>query len=562
MFVTRGRRGGRASGKGDTMKKKAIYLSFSVLIWLCVWQYAAGSLDKSVLLPYPKAVFRRFISLLSDPAVAPVWRTSLVHIALGFALALLAGVVLAIACRFGDFLSALLLPPLKLVKTVPVVSFIILLLLWVNPASISIVISFLIVLPVVFENVSRGIRETPESMLAMAKVYRIPWIRRLRALYIPNAVPYATAAVSTGLSLCWKAGIAAEIIGLSKDSIGRQLYDAKLYLDTESLFAWTVLILLISVLMEWAVMVVFRAVAVTLADPAMWYRGTEVLRYILGIRASKTGSAPEGVEEPAPEEPEADEEHVPEIAAEYSPENTAAEPAETVSGNLSESAEEIPTENTACAPVHADRGGDLLLELRGVSKNYNGRAVLSDITLTVSRGEVVLITGPSGSGKTTLLRCLLGLTEPDAGAIVMPGGRPKAAAVFQEDRLCEGLSAWRNVALVLPGRASAHREGIIRELASVGIRDSVKRSVRDFSGGMKRRTAWIRALCAESDLLVLDEPFTGLDRARIGQLLRRLHRDAADKGVVIVTHNASEIDEICSIFENVKRVSVEAGDIG
>ena len=79
---------------------------------------------------------------------------------------------------------------------------------------------------------------------------------------------------------------------------------------------------------------------------------------------------------------------------------------------------------------------------------------------------------------------------------------------------------------------------------------------------MKRRTAWIRALCAESDLLVLDEPFTGLDRARIGQLLRRLHRDAADKGIVIVTHNASEIDEICGIFENVKRVSVETGDVG
>ena len=515
------------------MKKKAIYLSFSVLIWLCVWQYAAGSLDKSVLLPYPKAVFRRFISLLSDPAAAPVWRTSLAHIALGFALALLAGVVLAIACRFSDFLSALLLPPLKLVKTVPVVSFIILLLLWVNPASISIVISFLIVLPVVYENVSRGIRETPESMLAMAKVYRIPWIRRLRALYIPNAVPYATAAVSTGLSLCWKAGIAAEIIGLSKDSIGRQLYDAKLYLDTESLFAWTVLILLISVLMEWIVMVVFRAVAVSLADPAMWYRGTQVLRYILGIRAAKTG--------PAPEEPESE---------------------ETFASEKPESTEEIPVENTVRTPEHADRGGDLLLELRGVSKSYNGRAVLSNISLSVSRGEVVLVTGPSGSGKTTLLRCLLGLTEPDAGAIVTPGGRLKTAAVFQEDRLCEGLSAWRNVALVLPERASLHRERILRELASVGIRDSVKRSVRDFSGGMKRRTAWIRALCAESDLLVLDEPFTGLDRARIGQLLRRLHRDAADKGIVIVTHNASEIDEICGIFENVKRVSVETGDVG
>ncbi len=503
--------------------KKPAYLLISIAAWILLWQYAADRLDKSVLLPRPGRVLKAFAELVKSERFGTILRSSLLHIATGFAAALVIGCLLAVLCRFSDLAAAIMIPPMKLVKTVPVVSFIILLLLWVKPERISVVISFLIVLPVVYENVSRGVRETPESMVDMARIFRVPLLRRLRFLYLPNAVPYATAAVSSGLSLCWKAGIAAEIIGLSKDSIGRQLYDAKLYLDTENLFAWTIVVILVSVVMEWLIMIVFRALMSAIADPTLWYHPGRLVRYLLGFRTAAGRESAEA-------------------------ENAAGQ--ESADSELADSGATENTPATGAAP------GEILAELRGIGKNYNGRAVLSDVSMTVRRGEVWLVTGASGSGKTTLLRCLTGLAKPDSGEVVYPGGRKRLGMVFQEDRLCEGFAAWKNVAMVMPGRASSHREEIVRMLAECGIEDGVTRSVGAFSGGMKRRTAWVRALCAAPELLILDEPFTGLDAARKDQLLGLLQLRAKECGIVLVTHNASEIEKICSVFDNVRRLEI------
>lgn len=503
--------------------KKPAYLLISIAAWILLWQYAADRLDKSVLLPRPGRVLKAFAELVKSERFGTILRSSLLHIATGFAAALVIGCLLAVLCRFSDLAAAIMIPPMKLVKTVPVVSFIILLLLWVKPERISVVISFLIVLPVVYENVSRGVRETPESMVDMARIFRVPLLRRLRFLYLPNAVPYATAAVSSGLSLCWKAGIAAEIIGLSKDSIGRQLYDAKLYLDTENLFAWTIVVILVSVVMEWLIMIVFRALMSAIADPTLWYHPGRLVRYLLGFRTAAGRESAEA-------------------------ENAAGQ--ESADSELADSGATENTPATGAAP------GEILAELRGIGKNYNGRAVLSDVSMTVRRGEVWLVTGASGSGKTTLLRCLTGLAKPDSGEVVYPGGRNRLGMVFQEDRLCEGFAAWKNVAMVMPGRASSHREEILRMLAECGIEDGVTRSVGAFSGGMKRRTAWVRALCAAPELLILDEPFTGLDAARKDQLLGLLQLRAKECGIVLVTHNASEIEKICSVFDNVRRLEI------
>ena len=503
--------------------KKPAYLLISIAAWILLWQYAADRLDKSVLLPRPGRVLKAFAELVKSERFGTILRSSLLHIATGFAAALVIGCLLAVLCRFSDLAAAIMIPPMKLVKTVPVVSFIILLLLWVKPERISVVISFLIVLPVVYENVSRGVRETPESMVDMARIFRVPLLRRLRFLYLPNAVPYATAAVSSGLSLCWKAGIAAEIIGLSKDSIGRQLYDAKLYLDTENLFAWTIVVILVSVVMEWLIMIVFRALMSAIADPTLWYHPGRLVRYLLGFRTAAGRESAEA-------------------------ENAAGR--ESADSELADSGATENTPATGAAP------GEILAELRGISKNYNGRAVLSDVSMTVKRGEIWLVTGASGSGKTTLLRCLTGLAKPDSGEVVYPGGRKRLGMVFQEDRLCEGFAAWKNVAMVMPGRASSHREEILRMLAECGIEDGVTRSVGAFSGGMKRRTAWVRALCAAPELLILDEPFTGLDAARKDQLLGLLQLRAKECGIVLVTHNASEIEKICSVFDNVRRLEI------
>ncbi|MCR5376959.1 MAG: ATP-binding cassette domain-containing protein [Lachnospiraceae bacterium] len=524
--------------------KKPAYLLISIAAWILLWQYAADRLDKSVLLPRPGRVLKAFAELVKSERFGTILRSSLLHIAVGFAAALVIGCLLAVLCRFSDLAAAIMIPPMKLVKTVPVVSFIILLLLWVKPERISVVISFLIVLPVVYENVSRGVRETPESMVDMARIFRVPLLRRLRFLYLPNAVPYATAAVSSGLSLCWKAGIAAEIIGLSKDSIGRQLYDAKLYLDTENLFAWTIVVILVSVVMEWLIMIVFRALMSAIADPTLWYHPGRLVRYLLGFRTAAGRESAEAEVAGSENAPTDETENV-------ATDNAEREIAKADAGEATE-----PGTAKSVAAAKSAAPGEILAELRGIGKNYNGRAVLSDVSMTVRRGEVWLVTGASGSGKTTLLRCLTGLAKPDSGEVAYPGGRKRLGMVFQEDRLCEGFAAWKNVAMVMPGRASSHREEILRMLAECGIEDGVTRSVGAFSGGMKRRTAWVRALCAAPELLILDEPFTGLDAARKDQLLGLLQLRAKKCGIVLVTHNASEIEKICSVFDNVRRLEI------
>lgn len=529
-----------------------LYLLLSVAVWFALWQYEARKLGNPVLLPYPRDVWKALGELLRSAEFTAILFGSLKHIATGFAMALVCGCVLAVICRFSDFAEMLLLPPMKLVKTVPVVSFIILLLLWVDPARISIVISFLIVLPVVYANVSRGIRETSPELLEMARVFHIPFLRRLRYLYMPNTVPYATAAVSTGLSLCWKAGIAAEIIGLSKDSIGRQLYDAKLYLDTANLFAWTVVVILVSVLMEWTIMVVFRAAAVSVTDPTLWYRPRQALRFLIGLPVR---------EEKPTEEPVS----TGNVADDASDAASIANDTPAVSDDTSQPLFATPddavqsasaTSDAAKQPVSANGGAEAVVELRSVSKSFNGRSVLENVSVSLHRGEILLITGPSGGGKTTMLRCMLGLVRPDSGAVEYPSGKPCMAAVFQEDRLCAGLPAWKNVAIALPGRTKRdRRQQILDDLAVLGIDDGARKPVKAFSGGMKRRVAWLRALSVKPDLLVLDEPFTGLDAVRKELLLELLRSLSNETAIAIVTHNTSEIEKIYAYFKNVVRVN-------
>ena len=147
-------------------------------------------------------------------------------------------------------MQELLTPVVAVVKATPVASFIILVLIWVPSRNLSVVISFLMVFPIMYTNALHGIRSTDRQLLEMAQVFRIPRLRRVRYIYLSQMLPDLQAGFSLSLGLCWKAGIAAEVIGIPDGSIGEKLYQAKVYLETPDLFAWTVIIVVLSVLFE------------------------------------------------------------------------------------------------------------------------------------------------------------------------------------------------------------------------------------------------------------------------------------------------------------------------
>ena len=139
---------------------------------------------------------------------------------------------------------------MQTVKAVPVASFIILVLIWVSPENLSVIISFLMVFPVIYTNVRDGIRSMDPRLAEMAKVFEIPVLLRVRYIYASQVLPFFRAGCSLALGLCWKSGIAAEVIGLPENTIGENLYNAKIYLNTPDLFAWTLVIVAVSVLFE------------------------------------------------------------------------------------------------------------------------------------------------------------------------------------------------------------------------------------------------------------------------------------------------------------------------
>ena len=223
---------------------------WAVALWLVLWQAASMRLNLPILLPSPLDALR---SLAAMAVTADFWQTiawSTLRIFGGFFAACVAASALAVpAYRFRP-VREFLAPAVACVKAVPVASFIILALVWLRSTQLSFFISFLMVFPPVYLGVITGIGQTDRKLLEMARVFRVPFSRQVRYLYLPAIAPHFRSAVSLGLGLCWKAGIAAEVIGLPDGSMGEHLYMAKVYFMTPELFAWTAVIVTVSVVFE------------------------------------------------------------------------------------------------------------------------------------------------------------------------------------------------------------------------------------------------------------------------------------------------------------------------
>lgn len=244
----------------STMSVKTSYWGriAAAVFWIGLWQLAAVWLGQEILLASPVSVIRKLIELVQT---AEFWKSiwfSFGRIAAGFGLALLLGILLAAASYACSLVEILLKPLTSVMKATPVASIIILCLIWISSRNLSVFISFLMVFPVVYANVSEGLRQTDRKLLEMAEVFGVGIRKKICYIYLSEVLPYLLTACSLGLGMCWKAGVAAEVIGVPDGSIGEKLYHAKIYLNTPDLFAWTIVIILISVLLEKCVLGLLR----------------------------------------------------------------------------------------------------------------------------------------------------------------------------------------------------------------------------------------------------------------------------------------------------------------
>lgn len=218
--------------------------------WLALWQILYLALGRAIILPSPLSVARRLAELI---ITLPFWRdiaASLTRILIGYLSALVIGTAIGILTAKSRVMDAFLSPLSRIVRATPVASFIMLLFLFATKERIPMVTSFLMVMPVVWSNVYEGITDADAKLLEMARVFGLSFSETLRHIYLPGIMPFFMAAAKAGMGLAWKAGIAAEVLASPSLGIGTELYNAKIYLETVDLFAWTAVIILISIALE------------------------------------------------------------------------------------------------------------------------------------------------------------------------------------------------------------------------------------------------------------------------------------------------------------------------
>lgn len=444
---------------------KKIRMTMIVIFWLACWQLLALYLNSSILLAGPLEVFA---DLKSNIITLNFWKTvcnSFLHILAGFFSAFFIAVILGVAAAKCSFLEEFLAPLMQFVKAVPVASFVVLLLIWAGSGKLSVSVTFLMVLPVIFQNVLGGIKNTDKELLEMAKVFEMPLINKIRYIYMPSLLPFLNSGCKAALGMSWKAGIAAEVIGTPDFSIGERIYMSKIYLNTAGLFSWTFVVILLSFLFEKSFLLLLNKAVVAKRKP---------------IRKKE-------------------EQHV-------------------AKGQLEKK--------------------DICIEK--IYKNYGGQQIFEDFSLKLETGGVYCIMGRSGGGKTTLLHMLLGLRDYQKGIISKPEGR--MSAVFQEDRLCPEENAVTNVGMVCSRTVTDKK--ICDMLAEILPEEELGKKVGEFSGGMKRRVAIVRALLADADWIVMDEPFTGLDEKTKEKLIQFILKYRNGRTLLVTTHQEKDLEKL------------------
>lgn len=227
-------------------KNNRITRAWVIVFWILVWEMASLIINKEVYLPSPISTLKALMGLIVE---VEFWNTvfmSVLRVIIGFTISCICGISIGIVCGLNRFFYELFNPLVITIKSTPVMSFIIIALIWFESSNVPIFVSFLMCFPIIWTNVVQGIRQVDGNLLQMAQIYNVKRSLVIKNIYIPSVIPYIYAGITTALGLGWKVTVAAEVLSSPKYSIGNHLYNAKVYLESPELFAWTGVVIILS----------------------------------------------------------------------------------------------------------------------------------------------------------------------------------------------------------------------------------------------------------------------------------------------------------------------------
>lgn len=232
-------------------KSKAILKNIGILlIYLLIWQLVYSLVQREVYLPSPGQVFMRLGELIGEKSFWQAVAMSMYRVVWGLFLATFLGLVFGALAGWSKFCYSLMHPLVVAIKSTPAISFIIIALIWFSSSNAPIFICVLMCFPIIWTNILTGIQSVDQKLLEMAKVYRVKKWDIMQKIYFPTILPYFTAAIITALGMGWKVSVAAEVLSHPRHAVGSHLYTAKVYLDSSSLFAWTIVVITLSLILE------------------------------------------------------------------------------------------------------------------------------------------------------------------------------------------------------------------------------------------------------------------------------------------------------------------------
>lgn len=460
------------------MRNKVNSKIVTCLFWLAIWQAAAWLTASKLLLPGPADALLALGGLIRTKKFYMDIGWTAARCIIAMALSFAAGIPAAALSYKSDTARSILSLPVGFFKAVPVMAIIIYVILLAQSDWVAVIVCFFMCFPIVYTNILEGLDAMPSEYLEVGNVYGLSRLERAKYIYAPGLLPQMKAAIGLTAGLSWKAVVAAEVLSIPKYSLGYEMINAKYYLETANLFAYIFVIVVMSMAFEKVINLGLRHIE--------WkgYEGSKLKRRSRSDRTAKTKKA----EAPCP------------------------------------------------AVVNT-------LTAENIVKTFETKSVLDDVNLIFEAGKVTAIMGPSGQGKTTLARIISGLEKADSGKILIGGLEAgeesrvsRTAFLFQEDRLLPWLNIYDNIAI-----GGGDSEGI-KELADqLEIGTELWKLPAELSGGQRHRAALARTFAADAPLMILDEPFRGLDDALKDRIIDRLwERVTTGKTVILITHSAED----------------------